>query len=368
MVCADRARRFGNDKRRGGFDERTVCCISFRKAFVRRFLDSTGQINNGPELARRVQRDGYLFLRGLLPGEVLEELRLEWLSILRDAGWIQTRTPLEDAVAALDKFCVEPQSDYMEVYHRLYRLPEFHELQHHLHLVGLFERMWNEPVLPHPRLIGRVIFPQREAFTTPAHQDYIPIQGTPETYTVWFPLSDVSGEMGGLQVAAGSHGHGVYDFRPTLGAGGIEVTDPLDGTWLSNPFQQGDVLVFHSMTVHKGLPNTSDNLRLSIDARYQRVSDPTAPDSLEPHGKLITWEEIYGDWPNHERKYYWRDREMTLQPYNNSYYEKRDEMAFQMAAIGDDRAVSTLQRIISRDTDPAKKARAARLLEQLTTP
>ena len=330
---------------------------------MRHFLDSTDEMNNGPELNRRIQRNGYLFLRGLLPGNLLEELRLQWLSILRDARWVRSRPHFEYA-AALDKSCVEPQSDYMDVYHRIYQLPEFHELQHHPQLVGLFERMWNEPVLPHPRLIGRVIFPQREAFTTPAHQDFIPIQGTPETYTVWFPLSDVPKEMGGLQVAAQSHLHGVYDFRPTLGAGGMEVTDPLNNKWVSNPFRQGDVLVFHSMTVHKGLPNTSDSLRLSMDARYQKVSDPIAPDSLQPHGKLITWEEIYSDWPNDQWKYYWRDRHMELLPYDNRYHEKRDEMAFQMAASGDDRAVSTLQRIVSRDTDPAKKAKAGQLLEE----
>jgi hypothetical protein len=172
--------------------------------------------------------------------------------------------------------------------------------------------------------------------------------------------------MGGLQIAAGSHLHGVYEFQPALGAGGLEVNNTFDGDWVSNPFQQGDVVVFHSMTVHKGLPNRSDKLRLSMDARYQRVSDPIAPDSLEPHGKLITREEIYTDWPNDELKYYWRDRPLTIHPYDQSYHDKRDEMTFEMAAKGDDRAVSTLQRIISRDPDSAKKAKAMRLLEQLT--
>ena len=31
------------------------------------FLDSTAVADDGPELRRRMQRDGYLFVRGLLP-------------------------------------------------------------------------------------------------------------------------------------------------------------------------------------------------------------------------------------------------------------------------------------------------------------
>jgi hypothetical protein len=142
---------------------------------VQAFLDSTEVMDNGPELYRRVQRNGYLFLRGLLPPAVVEDLRWEWLRILGQAGWIDTSTSLEEAPAQLDKFCVEPEPRYTDVYHLVYRLPEFHALQHDTRLVGLFERMMNESVLPHPRLIGRVVFPQKEMFTTPAHQDFIPL-------------------------------------------------------------------------------------------------------------------------------------------------------------------------------------------------
>ena len=150
-----------------------------------------------------------------------------------------------------------------------------------------------------------------------------------------------------------------------MGAGGLEVLDPLEGTWRYSPFKQGDVLIFHSLAVHKGMPNGSDRLRMSIDARYQRASEPIAPGSLQPHSQPSTWEEVYAGWPETELKYYWRKWEMEIKEYDNSYHERRDEMALEMAKEGDTRAISTLQRIIARDDNPTKRAEAEALLASL---
>ncbi|MYK41585.1 MAG: phytanoyl-CoA dioxygenase family protein, partial [Gemmatimonadetes bacterium] len=174
------------------------------------FIDSTPIIDDPPALRDRMQRDGHLFVSGLLPADELEALRLRFLAIARDAGWVKADAPLEDAIADQDGFCVEPTPEYMDVYSRMYAVPEFHALQHHPALVGLLKKLFDGPVLPHPRLIGRTIFPKRESFTTPPHQDFIPIQGTAETYTAWFPLHDLPPTMGGLEVAAGAHRGGVY--------------------------------------------------------------------------------------------------------------------------------------------------------------
>ncbi|MCY3766517.1 MAG: phytanoyl-CoA dioxygenase family protein [Gemmatimonadetes bacterium] len=326
------------------------------------FNDSTDIAEDGTLLRERMQEEGYLFIRGLLPGESLESLRTAFLGIAREAGWARTDTPPEEGIADLNGFCVEPEPAYMDVYADMYSLEAFHALQHHPNVVKLLESMAGEPILPHSRIIARTIFPQREAYTTPAHQDFIPIQGTAETYTAWIPLSDLPPGMGGLQVAAGSHRKGVYDFKPAMGAGGIEITDPLEGAWVNSPFAQGDVLFFHSMLVHKGLPNRSDRLRMSIDARYQRTSDPIAPGSILPHSQPNTWENIYRGWKDESLKYYWEKYELEIREYDNKYHDMRDRMAFDMAEAGDETAVSALQRIIARHNDPAMRERAAELL------
>ena len=332
---------------------------------MRPFLDSTEISDQPSELNKRMRQDGYLFIRGLLPPAVLESLRLQMLGIARDAGWVDGDSPLKKGVAKLDGFCVEPEPKYMQVYERFYRLEEFHAVQHQPSLLGLVERMVGDPVMPHPRIIGRIIFPQREAYTTPAHQDYVSVQGTADTFTAWIPLSDIPAQLGGLQLAAGSHRSGVYDFRPALGAGGLEIVDPLAGRWVNTPFEQGDVLLFHSMCVHKGLPNATNCLRLSLDARFQRIADPIEAGCLEPHSQPNTWKRIYADWRSDRYEYFWKKWDLQTVEFDDSYNERRDRMALEMAANGDRRARSALQRMAARDDDLGKRNQAEAMLARL---
>ena len=158
---------------------------------------------------------------------------------------------------------------------------------------------------------------------------------------------------------------GQFEIIKPLGAGGMEVIDPLEGTWVGNPFKQSDLLIFHSLAVHKGLPNRSNQLRLSLDGRYQKVSDPISPKTLVTHGGIAEWEDIYANWPTKDFQYYWKKWDLNIKEYDYSYHQKRDEMAFEMAENGDSQAVSTLQRIIARDDDPAKRRKAKELLAKL---
>jgi len=331
------------------------------------FLDSTDLQRDVEQLKQRLDRDGYLYLRGLVPVDVLEPLRLRWLQFAHHAGWVDTKAPLGDGVANAASFCVEPQDVYMALMHQVYKLTNFWDVTLHPNLIGLFEHLLNEEVLLLPNAIGRTIFPQRTEYTTPAHQDWVPIQGCQETYTCWLPMSDLPRQLGGLQLNAGSHRGGIYDFKPALGAGGTEITDPLDESqWVYSPGSQGAVVIFHSLTVHRGEPNMSDRLRLSIDARYQRAIDPVALNSLKPTGSLITWEQLYEDWPDgHPYKYYWNKWDLKVNEHDTRFVEKRDDMAFEMARAGNPESCGVLERIISRDPDAAKRERAQQLLDEL---
>ena len=332
---------------------------------VQPFLDSTGVAGNADEVRTRMDRDGYLFVRGLLPAELLEDLRRQFVRVLREADWIAADAPPDDPIANLDAFTVEPEPAYQAVYNRLYKLPAFHAVQHREELMATMRRLLDAPVMPHPRVIARVIFPKRTAHTTPAHQDFVPVQGAADTITAWIPLGDVPVAMGGLQVGAGSHRRGVFDFVPSLGAGGMAITDPLEGAWRGGPFEQGDALLFHSMTAHRGAPSAGERLRLSIDLRFQRRADPIVGSSLEPHDREITWEEVYAGWPPGRRQYYWRDWDLAVVEFDGQYNKKRDSMAFELAARGDETARAALNRIVARDPDPAQQERAAAALASL---
>jgi hypothetical protein len=254
-----------------------------------------------------MEEDGYLFLPGLLPGDDIARVRETVLASCRAAGWA------DESGLPTGPPRLEGQDAWWEVYDPLQKSETFHALAHHPALVGAIGRLLGETVLVHPRNIGRITFPGAAHFTTPAHQDYPLIQGTPDTYTAWMPLTDCPTPLGGLAMLSGSHRHGLFAMRPALGPGGVEAdTSAVERehglTWHAQDLRAGDVLLFHSHTVHRALPNvTPDRLRLSADYRYQAASQPVVADSLEPHYNRLTWEQIYAGWNSDERKYYWQD-------------------------------------------------------------
>ena len=79
------------------------------------------------------------------------------------------------------------------------------------------------------------------------------------------------------------------EFRIASDGGGIQVTDPLIGQWVVSDYEIGDVMIFHSLVVHRALPNLTDRLRQSIDVRYQRLSEPTLEKNLKPYTGICTW-------------------------------------------------------------------------------
>jgi ectoine hydroxylase-related dioxygenase (phytanoyl-CoA dioxygenase family) len=329
------------------------------------FYDATPLLGDAEALRARMRLDGYLFIRNLLPRDAIARVQRQVGERAREAGWLQADAPVEEARANPAGFCVDPEPRYLETLRRINCIEDYHALKHHPALIGFLEALLGGPILAHPRVLGRNIFPAREEFTTKAHQDFPNVQGTEEVYTAWIPMIDTPMEAGPLQVAAGTQVEGVYDFNIAAGAGGIEITDPLDGRWHSGPFALGDVLFFHSMTVHKGVPNRGDRLRMSMDVRYQLVSEPFNPDNANADGQPLSWEQVYEGWKSDELKYYWRRLPLTLKEFDRQWFDKRDAIAFASAEQKDPRARSVLQRIVARDPDPEQRARAQARLESL---
>ncbi len=330
------------------------------------FRDSTDLIGDATCLRARAEADGYLFIRGLLPVDNLERARLEFLEVLRDVGYADAEG-YRDQLVNPGNIPDGRGSIPNDTYARLYLLESFHALQLEPALLGVMEDLLEPPVLAHPSIISRVMFPQREMFTTPPHQDFPHVQGTADVYTAWFPLHDLPASMGGLAVAAGSHRRGVYDYRPALGAGGIAVIDPLEGAWVTNEFRQGDVLIFHSFTVHRALPFTGDRIRMSVDGRYQCAREPVLERSMKPHMGVTTWEEVYTGWQSDDLQYYWSDLKITTDQPNDVHLEQVDARTLEEFEDGSlspelvKKSVGALERIIERG-DPERRERAAAVL------
>jgi hypothetical protein len=238
-------------------------------------------------------RDGFVFLRGLLPAARVEAVRNDVLGVLDALGWIDGDRPVVPPVNEGDDL-------YFPMYTEVQRLESFHRLGHSPELVDTVRALLQEAdLLVHPRKIARVNFPSSDFATTAPHQDYVFVQGSTDVITAWVPLGAVDRERGGLKLLPGSHTGALRATRPSHSVGGLRVdADDDDPAWSTIDYEPGDVVVFHSLTVHAAQPNRSGRLRLSADFRYQAASEPVATGSLLPHfhPRIPRWDELTKDW------------------------------------------------------------------------
>jgi len=330
------------------------------------FLDSTDLAADGPALRARLDRDGYLFLRGLIPAETIHAVRARLLRQAAASGWLDPNHPAEAGIANQAAACKDPEDRYMRVFRNLWHDEELHRLRTHPNAIALFARLFGAPALAHPMFVQRNIFPQAGDFdfTTGAHQDRVHIGGA-TSYAMWMPLGDCPREKGALAVASGSHRQGILPTKVGAGAGGMDIAVPIPGTWVTSGFWAGDALIFQDVTVHKALPNRTREIRMSFDARYQPMDQPVADTNMVPYAGCGTWDEVYAGWEQPAGQYYWKELPLHVVPLDRSHYERRDAMAFEMAERGDRAARDAILRIVQRDTNEAKRARAETLLALL---
>jgi hypothetical protein len=285
-------------------------------------LDSTPLLSDPEALLARADELGYLFFRGLLRRDRVLDLRRQMMAVVADHGWlVKGSDPMEGIadVAAFDRvppveagFCGTgvPLAAYQDIY----RIEDFHAIGHDAALTSLYQMLLGGTVIRQPLSIARVMVPGTNFVPTPAHQDFIHIQGTKNVWTSWFPLGDCPRELGGLSVLVGSHRDGLLTYHAAQGAGELEAYICSSGhAWGVTDYEAGDVLTFTSLTVHRGTPNQArERVRLSVDMRFQRADEAIVAGSLTPHCEILTWDEVYQGWTDQTPQYYWRDHELQL--------------------------------------------------------
>jgi ectoine hydroxylase-related dioxygenase (phytanoyl-CoA dioxygenase family) len=258
------------------------------------FIVSNDALDNPARLKSSMDENGYLFLRDVAPKDALLGLRRDILELCNEAGWLDPSADLMDGLWSGAGPYTEGAPEYMAVYRKVSHLPSFADVPAHPQIMELLGPITGDPVLLHRRHIGRMTFPHNVDQTIAAHQDWHYIRGTTQTYTMWMPLGDCPMELGGLAVLRGSNHFNYIEHRKlagkTVAAHGLEEEQlpAAEGIeWHSGDFQLGDAVIFHAHTIHKALPNLTENrMRLSIDNRYQRGGEAIEQSSMGTHYNL----------------------------------------------------------------------------------
>ena len=278
--------------------------ISANAPYVVSSLDEDTRV-----LRERFNDWGYLYIKRYIPPADCERL-LDAVLLACDP-YIRGNASSSPHLEGEPFFETDPVWD--EIYPKIQSLEAFHTFFHQQHVLNLMEIVTGAPVFVYPMKMARISTPGKIGFETPPHQDAHSHHAGPTMAGFWVPLHDVSEPMGRVKVLPKSHKLGVRPVFNTQGVGGVqcEIYEN-ETTWHVSDVEAGDVLIFHSCTVHRAEPNTtSEAVRISVDTRFCDHGAAVFSTNLDPHHgwriEGLDWPSIYSGWQNSQYQYYWRD-------------------------------------------------------------
>lgn len=233
---------------------------------IQPLTDSTDLLGDAQALKERWERDGVLFLRGVVDPDLVKWAEGKFREVLVGDGLI------EPDVEPLVWTGVKPKAfrpcDALgtQVWHEFIKLPLLNDL---MRTVLADEPVWI-PIAGHRTSFpSGPIEPGADLFFG-RHQDSYFSNGM-HYIVCWMPLRDAALDAGNFTVAPGFHKDGNYYDTETHK---MLVNSVPDDAWRAAHLKAGDLLVFDYYTPHATLPNPSDLIRISIDVRAVAASSP----------------------------------------------------------------------------------------------
>jgi Phytanoyl-CoA dioxygenase (PhyH) len=260
--------------------------IPFSDEYFAPMTDSSGLVGDPAALRARLQRDGYLLLRGVLDREKVLRLRAAYFSRL-PAGYLKDGTePVEGLYSGHVPEGTPAYGVEGHPAHAFVRSPEFGEFSTDPAVRGLAEAVLAGPVEQLPRKIVRHFW-NGSFRASRAHTDYdYMTMGTDQLVTTWIPVGDCPVLMGGLVYLEGDQAlteaqlallrtvNDREDGRP-ISHDLRWTSEQLGHRWLWADYRAGDMTIHTPHIVHASTDTGTEAMRLSADLRFQRAGERT---------------------------------------------------------------------------------------------
>jgi len=243
-------------------------------------------------MREQFERDGFVVLKGFFDRRIMDGVRAEAEAIanrligkLHAEGQIErshAELPFEKRLIPIYKQAGKAAPG---LFNQELHCAGFFEFFFNQRLLDLVESFLGQEVRLYPNYYLRPKVPGDEAFRVLWHQDAAYTDAFKgggkvdilRTVNCWASLVPATVENGCMQFIPGSHKLGLVPY--TQQAHYLEIAPEQLKPHLSKiidvTMNPGDVVLFHNMLFHQGLPNNSDSIRWSIDWRYQDATQPT---------------------------------------------------------------------------------------------
>ncbi|MZQ82163.1 hypothetical protein GQF01_08420 [Paenibacillus sp. 5J-6] len=239
--------------------------------------------------------EGYLVIPNLLQEEdlaqAIEAMTTKVSQIaeeLMEAGLIHDKLegrPFKYRLAELFK---DLTADHFLKYGRSWRdrIPGYFHLMSNPKILDAVESLIGGELFSNPVYNTRPKIPKVAAGAVPWHQDksYWPDANSNPVITVWIPLVDANEINGCLHIKPRTHRKRLLKWHQEsdTGTGYTALRESQLGKTetVVLPVSAGSAILFNDRCLHMSTPNLSDEVRWSVDLRYQ----PTDQDPMPGHG------------------------------------------------------------------------------------
>ncbi|MBA2938423.1 phytanoyl-CoA dioxygenase family protein [Paenibacillus sp. CGMCC 1.16610] len=239
--------------------------------------------------------EGYLVIPNLLQEEdlaqAIEAMTTKVSAIaeeLMQAGLIQDKLedrPFKYRLAELFK---DLTAEHFLKYGRSWRdrIPGYFQLMSNPKILDAVESLIGGELFSNPVYNTRPKIPKVAAGAVPWHQDksYWPDANSNPVITVWIPLVDANEINGCLHIKPRTHRKRLLKWHreEDTGTGYTALHESQLGRTetVVLPVSAGSAILFNDRCLHMSTPNLSDEVRWSVDLRYQ----PTDQDPMPGHG------------------------------------------------------------------------------------
>ena len=215
-------------------------------------------------LRKAFERDGFVHLPGFMNAAEMDEIEQHVIRFLAEV------VPKLSKADAMYEDYQRPES-LKQVNMPTAGADYFVELRHSEKMLGLAAMLLQEEVEPQSQEL--FIKPPGMGTPTPPHQDGFYFCIVPsQALTLWLALDDMDDENGTLHYVAASHKKGVLGHKASQVLGfsqGLTEDDLAEfGREVACQMRRGDLLVHHSLTIHRAEGNPSSRLRRALAMVY----------------------------------------------------------------------------------------------------
>ncbi len=245
----------------------------------------------------RYDTTGFVILKGFYPDRVVaaardaaDELVERFAKRLKASGRISRDHAGASFETRLARLCEDVPDEAPHIFRKELHLAGMYDVFFYPPLLDIVESLMGEELRLYPNYSIRpklpdhaptlVLWHQDGGYTYKVHRDGDHSAETVDALrmiNVWSPLVPAREDNGCMQFIPGTHRIGMarHEDREFYLEISQEDLAPYVDQAVSIELDPGDIVLFHNMLYHQGLPNRSGQVRWSMDWRYQDARQST---------------------------------------------------------------------------------------------